>query len=111
MDLGDAYNPVKFVLMTWIGPNVSPGLGKGRCAAHRLELYEFINVHLFHFISFDFSSFCFVLFRFAFNTFKSHFDVGVLGFIRVLFPSRESSNPLIETTSISKQLQQSEVFL
>jgi hypothetical protein len=29
----------------------------------------------------------------------------------VLFPSRESSNPLIETTSISKQLQQSEVFL
>lgn len=40
---GDDYNPVKFVLMTWVGPNVSPGLGKGRCAAHRLELYEFIN--------------------------------------------------------------------
>jgi hypothetical protein len=40
---GDTYNPVKFMLLTWIGKEVTPGLGKARCAAHRNELYAFVN--------------------------------------------------------------------
>jgi len=40
---GDKYNAVKYVLLTWIGEKVGPGLAKARCAAHRPELLKFIN--------------------------------------------------------------------
>jgi len=40
---GDEYNPIKFVLVTWIGPKVSAGLGKARASAHRDELFDFIK--------------------------------------------------------------------
>jgi Cofilin/tropomyosin-type actin-binding protein len=42
---GDAeYNPVKHVLITWIGPEVGSGLAKARAAAHRRELQTVVNV-------------------------------------------------------------------
>jgi len=40
---GDDYNPIKFVLMTWIGPKVSPGLGKARASAHRDDVFELVK--------------------------------------------------------------------
>jgi len=40
---GDMYSPVKFVLITWIGSKVTPGLGKARCAGHRQELLDFVK--------------------------------------------------------------------
>jgi len=40
---GDAYNPVKHVLLTWIGEAVPPGLSKARSAAHRAELLELVK--------------------------------------------------------------------
>jgi len=43
---GDEYNTVKYMLLTWIGTNVSPGLGKARCAAHRDDLYNFVKTYI-----------------------------------------------------------------
>eukprot|EP01121_Diplochlamys_sp_Union-15-3_P015341 TRINITY_DN5052_c0_g1_i4.p1 TRINITY_DN5052_c0_g1~~TRINITY_DN5052_c0_g1_i4.p1 ORF type:complete len:312 (-),score=64.83 TRINITY_DN5052_c0_g1_i4:11-946(-) len=40
---GDQYNPVKYVLLTWIGENVPPGLAKARCSTHRQDLLKFIT--------------------------------------------------------------------
>jgi len=40
---GDGYNPVKYVLLTWIGPGLPPGLAKARAAGHRIDLREFIK--------------------------------------------------------------------
>jgi len=43
---GDDYNTIKYMLMTWIGENVSPGVGKARCAAHRDDLWKFIKNYI-----------------------------------------------------------------
>jgi len=43
---GDSYNPVKFVLLTWVGEEVPPGVSKARSAAHRKELLDFVNTAL-----------------------------------------------------------------
>jgi len=40
---GDTYNPIKYMLITWIGPQVPPGVGKARSAGHRAELIDFIK--------------------------------------------------------------------
>jgi len=40
---GDHYNPIKYVLLTWIGSNVGQGLGKAKCAGHRDELVKFVK--------------------------------------------------------------------
>jgi hypothetical protein len=102
---GDEYNPVKFVLMTWVGPNVSPGLGKGRCAAHRNELYEFVNVRLV--LS------CFLILRRLNGLLLEVFLTSIIFFVylsvlcRVSFQLLESFNPLTETISTLKQLQPS----
>jgi hypothetical protein len=40
---GDEYNPIKFVLLTWIGPKVSAGLEKARASAHRDQILELVN--------------------------------------------------------------------
>eukprot|EP01117_Protostelium_nocturnum_P012655 TRINITY_DN4659_c0_g1_i1.p1 TRINITY_DN4659_c0_g1~~TRINITY_DN4659_c0_g1_i1.p1 ORF type:complete len:317 (-),score=142.38 TRINITY_DN4659_c0_g1_i1:143-1048(-) len=43
---GDEYNPVKFVLITWIGSKVPPGIGKAKAGAHRPKLVEFVEKKL-----------------------------------------------------------------
>eukprot|EP01094_Clydonella_sp_ATCC50884_P003181 TRINITY_DN1244_c0_g1_i1.p1 TRINITY_DN1244_c0_g1~~TRINITY_DN1244_c0_g1_i1.p1 ORF type:complete len:331 (+),score=115.51 TRINITY_DN1244_c0_g1_i1:65-994(+) len=43
---GDQYNAVKFVLITWIGPEVKAGLAKARCAGHRKELVTLVTQSL-----------------------------------------------------------------
>lgn len=40
---GDEYNPIKFVLITWIGTKVPPGLAKARAAGHRQEVLNFVQ--------------------------------------------------------------------
>jgi len=40
---GDEYNPVKYVLLTWIGPKVPPGIAKARVGGHRPELVKFVQ--------------------------------------------------------------------
>jgi len=40
---GDEYNSVKFVLITWIGNGVPPGLAKAKAAGHRKELVVFLT--------------------------------------------------------------------
>ena len=45
--LGDGYNPIKRVLLSWIGKEVPAGLQKARAAGHKKELIDFINVRLF----------------------------------------------------------------
>jgi hypothetical protein len=42
----DDYNAIKFVLITWIGPDVPAGLAKARAAGHRKDLIDFIQVRL-----------------------------------------------------------------
>jgi len=39
---GDEYNPVKFVLLTWVGSKVPPGVEKASVAAHRKQLMDFL---------------------------------------------------------------------
>jgi len=43
---GDEYNTIKNLLLTWVGPNVSPGFGKAKCAAHRDDLVNFIKTYI-----------------------------------------------------------------
>jgi len=43
---GDEYNTVKFILLTWVGENVSPGFGKAKCAAHRDDLVNFVKTYI-----------------------------------------------------------------
>lgn len=43
---GDSYNSIKFVLVTWIGGEVPPGLAKARAAGHRKELVTFLTESL-----------------------------------------------------------------
>jgi len=40
---GDEYNPIKFVLLTWIGPKVGPGLDKARASAHRDDIFDLVK--------------------------------------------------------------------
>jgi len=40
---GDEYNPVKYVLLTWIGGKVPSGIAKARVGAHRPELIKFVQ--------------------------------------------------------------------
>lgn len=40
---GDSYNAVKFVLITWIGDDVPPGIAKARAAGHRKELVDLVT--------------------------------------------------------------------
>ena len=40
---GDQYNSVKFLLITWIGSQVPPGLAKAKAAGHRKELVNFLT--------------------------------------------------------------------
>ncbi|PRP80304.1 actin binding protein [Planoprotostelium fungivorum] len=40
---GDEYNPVKYVLLTWVGQQVPPGINKARVGGHRPELVKFIQ--------------------------------------------------------------------
>eukprot|EP01100_Stratorugosa_tubuloviscum_P006262 TRINITY_DN270_c2_g1_i1.p1 TRINITY_DN270_c2_g1~~TRINITY_DN270_c2_g1_i1.p1 ORF type:complete len:330 (+),score=163.79 TRINITY_DN270_c2_g1_i1:41-991(+) len=40
---GDEYNPVKFVLLTWIGSRVNAGVAKARSSGHRTELLDEIK--------------------------------------------------------------------
>merc|ERR1712137_617593 len=42
----DSYNAVKFVLITWIGANVPPGVTKAKAAGHRKELISFLTESL-----------------------------------------------------------------
>jgi len=43
---GDDYNTIKHLLITWVGPNVPPGFGKAKCAAHRDDLVNFVKVYI-----------------------------------------------------------------
>lgn len=43
---GDQYNSVKFLLITWIGPNVPAGITKAKAAGHRKELTNFLTESL-----------------------------------------------------------------
>jgi hypothetical protein len=43
---GDDYNPVKFMLVTWIGSLVPPGLMKAKSGAHRKDLMDFIQTKI-----------------------------------------------------------------
>jgi len=40
---GDEYNPVKFVLMTWVGPGVPPGVKKARAGGLRPDVLTFVK--------------------------------------------------------------------
>jgi hypothetical protein len=40
---GDEYNPIKFVLGTWTGPKVNPGVGKARASAHRDDIFDLVK--------------------------------------------------------------------
>eukprot|EP01096_Ripella_sp_DP13-Kostka_P003660 TRINITY_DN15493_c0_g1_i1.p1 TRINITY_DN15493_c0_g1~~TRINITY_DN15493_c0_g1_i1.p1 ORF type:complete len:310 (-),score=153.56 TRINITY_DN15493_c0_g1_i1:45-974(-) len=42
----DQYNAVKFVLITWIGPEVSAGIAKASAAGHRRDVIDFVQVSL-----------------------------------------------------------------
>jgi len=43
---GDDYNTIKYILLTWVGPSVSPGFGKAKCAAHRDDLVNFCKTYI-----------------------------------------------------------------
>jgi hypothetical protein len=43
---GDTYNTLKYILITWIGSNVPPGIAKARCAGNRVDVLEFVQKSL-----------------------------------------------------------------
>jgi hypothetical protein len=46
MVAGDELNPIKYVLMTWIGDGVPPGLAKARPSAHRRAVLDMVKKEL-----------------------------------------------------------------
>jgi hypothetical protein len=43
---GDEYNPVKYVLVAWIGNKVPSGLARARAAGHRAELIQAVKEYI-----------------------------------------------------------------
>lgn len=43
---GDSYTPVKYCMVTWIGPSVQAGLAKSRASVHRDSLMSIIKTHI-----------------------------------------------------------------